>query len=89
MSTMIKGQAKTWEEPIGITRATFCQGISEVRTGLRHVPATLVIHDKEGERVYTEAEVVAIMYEINNVCDTVRMSMRVAEVLTKHNITLP
>ena len=52
----IEGLARTWEEPIGIHKAAFCEGTSKVREGLGYTPATLII----GGKGYTEQEVKAI-----------------------------
>ena len=98
MSTRkIEGQTKTWEEPIGVLRATFCQGTSEVREWLGHVPATLIIG-----KGYTEEDVKAMVKDMlgevmfSHITDSTMRSHEVQSVQTgriisiaaKHGITL-
>ena len=58
----IEGLARTWEEPIGIHKAAFCEGTSKVREGLGYTPATLII----GGKALTEEEVKAMLMKIRN-----------------------
>ena len=83
MSTRkIEGQTKTWEEPIGVLRATFCQGTSEVREWLGHVPATLIIG-----KGYTEEEVKAMLKGMI-AFDPSYMEAPIKGIAAKHGIVL-
>ena len=86
MSTRkIEGQAKTWEEPIGVLRATFCQGTSEVREWLGHVPATLIIGKGYTEE---EEEVKAMLIECRDAAQSVAYRNRLTYIAAKHGIVL-
>ena len=84
MSTRkLEGQVDTWEEPIGILRASFCQGTSEVRKAIGHVPATLII----GGKGYTEEEVKAMVKEMIEAVSAGEEFTQ-ESIAAKHGITL-
>lgn len=83
----IEGLARTWEEPIGIHKAAFCEGTSKVREGLGYTPSTLII----GGKAFTDDEVRTMLEEMmatSNCTNGYRIKRdAVRSIAAKHGIT--